>query len=125
VIHASGNPAGLPTALRLAGVEATIVEMSWYGSRPVMLPLGEAFHSRRLVLRASQVGAIAARQRGRWSHQRRLRLALDLLADSRLDLLISGETAFDEMPLLMARLAGADPALADALCERVAYPPQA
>jgi len=125
VIHASGNPAGLSTALRLAGVEATVLEMSWYGSQPVTLALGEAFHSRRLALRASQVGAIAPQQRSRWSHARRLRLALALLADPRLDLLISGETAFDEMPVLMSRLAAADKALDGALCERIAYPPQA
>jgi len=125
VIHASGNPAGLPTALRLAGVEATILEMSWYGTQPVTLALGEAFHSRRLKLRSSQVGSIAARQRARWSHTRRLRLALDLLADPRLDALVTGDTAFDDLPTLMARLAAGDAACAGALCERVTYPAEA
>ena len=121
VVHASGNPAGLALALQLAGTEATVLEMSWYGSQPVSLPLGEAFHSRRLALRSSQVGAIAPAQRARWSHARRLRLALDLLADPRLDQLVGGETPFDELPALMARLAAGDPALRDALCECVDY----
>jgi len=125
VIHASGNPAGLPVALRLAGLEATILEMSWYGTQPVTLALGEAFHSRRLQLRSSQVGSIAARQRVRWSHARRLRLALDLLGDPRLDALVTGDTAFDDLPALMARLAVGDAACADALCERVTYAPEA
>ena len=35
VLHASGAPAGLSLALRLAGFEATVVELSWYGDRPV------------------------------------------------------------------------------------------
>ena len=122
VIHASGNPAGLAAALELAGVEATVLEMSWYGAQPVTLALGEAFHSRRLDLRASQVGSIAAQQRARWSHARRLRLALALLADSRLDALITGDTSFAVMPALMARLAADDPTLGNALCERIIYP---
>ena len=69
VIHASGAPAGLARALELAGFEATIVELSWYGARAVALPLGEAFHSRRLRLISSQVGAVAPARRARWSRQ--------------------------------------------------------
>jgi NADPH:quinone reductase-like Zn-dependent oxidoreductase len=122
VIHASGNPDGLPVALALAGSEATVLEMSWYGSRTVTVPLGEAFHSRRLVLRSSQVGAIAPGQRARWSHARRLGLALALPADPRLDVLVTGETPFEELPALLARLAGGDASLRDSLCERIAYP---
>ena len=122
VVHASGNPAGLVAALELAGVEATVLEMSWYGAQPVTLALGEAFHSRRLDLRASQVGSIAVQQRARWSHRRRLDLALSLLSDSRLDALITGDTPFEAMPGLMTRLASGDPALGNALCERIVYP---
>jgi 2-desacetyl-2-hydroxyethyl bacteriochlorophyllide A dehydrogenase len=118
VIHASGSAAGLATALRLAGFEADVVEMSWYGDADVAAPLGEAFHAKRLVLRSSQVGAVATAQRARWTHQRRLALALDLLADPAFDRLISGESRFDELPLLMARLARAP---AGALCEVVRY----
>jgi hypothetical protein len=125
VIHASGNPDGLPVALALAGSEATVLEMSWYGSRSVTVPLGEAFHSRRLVLRSSQVGAIAPGQRARWSHARRLGLALALLADPRLDVLVTGETPFEELPALLARLAGGDASLRDSLCERIVYPREA
>jgi hypothetical protein len=118
VIHASGSAAGLATALRLAGFEATVLEMSWYGDQTVPAPLGEAFHAKRLVLRSSQVGAVAAAQRARWSHRRRLALALDLLADPVFDRLISGESRFDDLPQVMARLAS-DPA--GALCQMVRY----
>lgn len=112
VIHASGNPDGAAEALRLAGPEATVLEMSWYGDRMVPLPLGEAFHSRRLTLRSSQVGQLPAHRRARWTHRRRLAKALELLGDDRLDALIDGESPFEALPETMARLADRPGALA-------------
>ncbi|MBV9521576.1 MAG: dehydrogenase [Alphaproteobacteria bacterium] len=119
VLHASGSAAGLATALRLAGFEARVVELSWYGDTPVEAPLGEAFHARRLTLRSSQVGAVATAQRARWSHRRRLALALDLLADPVFDRLITGECTLGELPAAMPRLAAAP---AGTLCHVVRYP---
>jgi threonine dehydrogenase-like Zn-dependent dehydrogenase len=118
VIHASGNPAGLATALRLAGFEATVLEMSWYGDRMVAAPLGESFHAKRLTLRSSQVGAVATAQRARWTHRRRLALALDLLADPLFDALLTGSSAFAALPATMQRLAGAPDGT---LCHVVTY----
>ena len=117
VIHASGSPAGLDLALRIAGFESTIVELSWYGDRTVPIPLGQAFHARRLTLKSSQVGTVAASQRPRWDTRRRMELALTLLADPVLDVLISGESAFEELPDVMRRLAAGE----DALCHRIRY----
>ena len=95
VFHASASPAGLATALRLAGEEASVVELSWYGSGDVAAPLGEAFHSRRLRLISSQVGKVAPSHRPRWSHGRRLAAALALLADPVLDVLAcAGQSPF-------------------------------
>ena len=118
VVHASGTEAGLQTALRLAGFEATIVEMSWFGDRPVALPLGEAFHARRLTIKSSQVAHVAVSQRARWDTRRRMGLALSLLADASLDALISGESTFDELPQVMRALSEAP---TDALCHRIRY----
>ncbi len=118
VIHASGSPAGLALGLGLAGFEATVMELSWYGDREVPLPLGEAFHRRRLTLRSSQVGSVATAQRARWDHRRRLGLALSLLADPALDRVITGEDAFDDLPAVQARLAR-DPG--DTLMHRIRY----
>lgn len=118
VIHASGSPEGLATALGLAGFEATVLELSWYGDRAVAAPLGEAFHGRRLTLRSSQVGTVATAQRARWSHLRRLVLALDLLADPRFDVLLTGESAFEDLPATLARLASTPDG---ALCHVVTY----
>jgi hypothetical protein len=118
VVHASGNPDGLRTGIAVAGFEATVLEMSWFGDREVRLPLGETFHSRRLTLRSSQVGAVSPGRRARWTHRRRLQAALALLADDRLDALISGESAFESLPDTMQDLAtGALPAL----CHRIRY----
>lgn len=119
VVHASGRPEGLAAALEAAGWEATILELSWYGSRIVPLALGEAFHSRRLTLRSSQVGRIPPQRAPRWTHARRMALALDLLRDPRLDLLITGESEFAALPEVMARLAHDG---AGVLCHRIRYP---
>ena len=119
VVHASGNPAGLTTALGLAGEEATVLEMSWYGDAPVTAPLGGAFHSRRLRLISSQVGQIAPSHRPRWSHGRRLAAALALLTDARLDALLAP-------PVLFGDLAQRLPEILDArngiLCQPITYP---
>jgi hypothetical protein len=102
----------------LAGFEATIVEMSWYGCQMVPLALGEAFHARRLTLRSSHVGRVASSQRARWDTPRRMRLALTLLGDSALDALITGESEFEALPQVMAQLAVAP---GDTLCHRIRY----
>jgi len=118
VLHASGSAAGLALALRLAGFEATIVEMSWYGDQVVSVPLGEDFHARRLVLKSSQVGSVAASQRARWNTRRRMQLALSMLADPALDALITGESHFDALPEVMSELAAAP---GNTLCHRIRY----
>lgn len=104
VFHASGNGAGLATALRLAGDEARVVEMSWYGAGDVPLPLGGAFHSRRLTLISSQVGRVAPSHRTRWPHARRMAAALALLADARLDALLTPPVTFAELPAALPHI---------------------
>jgi threonine dehydrogenase-like Zn-dependent dehydrogenase len=119
VLHVSANPAGLARALQLAGDEGTVVELSWYGDRTVALPLGEAFHARRLTIRSSQVGAVSPARRARRSHADRMAVALDLLADPAFDALVTGESAFAELPEIMPRLASGE---LPALCHRIVYP---
>jgi hypothetical protein len=119
VLHTSGAPEGLALALEIAGFEATVVELSWYGDRDVPLALGRAFHARRLTIASSQVGTVAATQRARWDTRRRMQLALRLLEQSSLDALITGESDFDELPRVMERLTGTP---GDAVCHRIRYP---
>jgi 2-desacetyl-2-hydroxyethyl bacteriochlorophyllide A dehydrogenase len=118
VIHASGTPSGLACALRLAGFEATIVEMSWYGDQAVPVALGAAFHARRLTIKSSQVGTISPGQRPRWDARRRMTLALSMLGDGAVDVLITGESEFDALPRVMADLAAGP---GDTLCHRIRY----
>ncbi|WP_225839982.1 zinc-binding alcohol dehydrogenase [Streptomyces sp. NK08204] len=118
VVHASATEAGLARSLELLAAEGTVVELSWYGDRRVALPLGEHFHSRRLAVRASQVGTVSPAARPGRTHADRMALALDLLADPALDALITGESAFEELPEVMPKLAsGRIPAL----CHRIRY----
>ena len=104
IVHASASEAGLRLALDRAAFEARIVEASWYGDHAPAVPLGEAFHARRLRLIATQVGAVAPPMRGRRSHAERLALALELLADARYDALLDGPTRFEDMPEAMPRI---------------------
>ena len=118
VVHTSGTEAGLRTALDLAAADGTIVEMSWFGDRLVTLPLGGAFHSRRLTIKCSQVGALPPARRGEWDFTRRMARALDLLKDASLDALITGESRFQELPAVMAQLAQAP---GNTLTHRIRY----
>ena len=118
VLHCSGSPAGTRTALGLAGFEATVLELSWFGTRDVPLPLGGRFHSGRLTLRASQVGSIARSRRARRTYRQRMALALELLADERLDALLTHSAPFEELP---ARMPDITDSAAGVLCFVVSY----
>jgi threonine dehydrogenase-like Zn-dependent dehydrogenase len=118
VVHTSATGDGLTRSLELLVPDGVVVELSWYGDRPVALPLGDVFHSRRLTVRSSQVGSVSPARRDRRSTRDRLALALELLADARFDTLISGESGFDQLPLLLAELAAGD---RPALCHLIRY----
>ncbi|WP_406276138.1 zinc-binding alcohol dehydrogenase [Streptomyces sp. NBC_00191] len=118
VVHASATEEGLARSLELLAPEGTVLELSWYGDRRISLPLGEAFHSRRLVVRSSQVGTVSPARGSRRTFADRLVLALDLLADPAFDALITAECAFDELPDVLPSLASGD---LPGLCLRVRY----
>lgn len=118
VLHASATEAGLQRSLELLAPDGTVVDLSWYGDTSVRLDLGGAFHSGRLRLRGSQVGEVALARRHRRSRGERLALALALLRDPAYDALLSGTSAFEELPVLLADLsAGRRPAL----CHTITY----
>jgi hypothetical protein len=119
VFHASGTAAGLATTLRLAGEEASIVELSWYGSGDVAVPLGEAFHSRRLRLVSSQVGKVAPSHRARWTHGRRLAAALALLNAPVLDALLAPALSFEDLPAQLPAVFASD---FNGVCPLIRYP---
>jgi threonine dehydrogenase-like Zn-dependent dehydrogenase len=108
VVHTSASAAGLDTAIRCAGFEATIVELSWYGDKQVTVGLGGAFHARRLRLISSQVGQVSPSRRSRWTYRRRLEAALRLADFSALDRLVVDEIAFADAPKALARIFAPD-----------------
>jgi threonine dehydrogenase-like Zn-dependent dehydrogenase len=118
VVHASATSPGLQTSLDLLAPEGTVIDLSWYGDSQVTLSLGGAFHSRRLGIRASQVGTLAAARRERRTTSDRLALAVELLRDPTFDVLLTGESRFGELPDVMARLAAGS---LPALCHTITY----
>jgi hypothetical protein len=119
IFHTSATAAGLTTALNMARDEATVVELSWYGSEMVPVPLGGAFHSRRLKIISSQVGKIAPARRATWTHRQRLEAAIALTADPRLDALLAPAVAFTDLP---ARLPDILKPRSGILCQLISYP---
>jgi hypothetical protein len=118
VVHTSATSAGLQRSLELLAPEGFVLDLSWYGEREVTLALGGAFHSGRLAIRASQVGSVAPARRSSRTAADRLALALDLLRDPAFDVLLTGESAFEELPQVMSALAdGSLPAL----CHTITY----
>jgi threonine dehydrogenase-like Zn-dependent dehydrogenase len=119
VIHCSASAHGLSTAMKSAGEEATILELSWYGSNKIDVALGGAFHSRQLRLQSSQVGHISQSRRPRWSHRRRLAAALGMLSDSRLDALLTKPIQFESLPSQLPQIFSAQ---SSQLCCLIQYP---
>jgi NADPH:quinone reductase-like Zn-dependent oxidoreductase len=117
VFHASATSAGLNLALSLCAFEGQVIELSWFGDKPVQVDLGGAFHSQRLTLKASQVGSVSPSHRADWSYNRRLAEALSLCADPRLDVLVAAETPFADLPHRMGAILQ-DP---DTLCHLIRY----
>ncbi|MCU1527786.1 MAG: dehydrogenase [Frondihabitans sp.] len=105
VINASGSAEGLQLALETVVTEGEVIEASWYGDRPATLMLGADFHSRRLTIRSSQVGAVSARRRESRTTRDRLGLALALLRDEAFDVLLTSRSPWRDLPDVMADIA--------------------
>jgi threonine dehydrogenase-like Zn-dependent dehydrogenase len=118
VVHTSATSAGLQRSLDLLAPEGVVIDLSWYGDTEVRLSLGGAFHARRLAIRSSQVGALSPARASRRTSAERLALALRLLRDPAFDVLLTGESRFDELPDVMARLAAGS---LPALCHTITY----
>ena len=118
VVHTSASSAGLQLSLDLLAPEGSVVDLSWYGDSPVTLDLGGSFHSGRLSIRSSQVGMVSPARRGRRTPAERLSVAMDLLRDPAYDVLLTGQSAFEELPLVMPRLVSGE---LSALCHGITY----
>jgi NADPH:quinone reductase-like Zn-dependent oxidoreductase len=101
VFHCSAKESGLTRSLQLLGDEAELIELSWYGTTQPRIPLGGAFHSKRLTIRASQVGTVAAARRPRRTTSDRLALAMRMLEDPVFAVFITGHAPFGALPQTM------------------------
>ena len=93
VVHTSATSAGLQQSLDLLAPEGTVIDLSWYGDADVTLSLGGAFHSRRLGIRASQVGVGRARPPRDPDDDRPARARPRPAADPAFDVLLTGSLA--------------------------------
>jgi threonine dehydrogenase-like Zn-dependent dehydrogenase len=118
VVHTSATSAGLQRSLDLLAADSTVIDLSWYGDTEVRLSLGGAFHARRLAIRSSEVGTLSPARAQRRTSADRMALALELLRDPAFDALLTGESRFDELPDVMARLAAGS---LPALCHTLTY----
>ncbi len=118
VVHTSATSEGLQRSLELLAAEGTVLELSWSGDSRTTLSLGGTFHSGRLAVRASQVGTVAAPRRARRTPSDRLRLALELLRDPAFDVILTGDSAFADLPVVLPRLVSGE---LPALCHSVTY----
>jgi len=118
VFHSTASASGLQSAIDALGFEGEVIELSWFGDRPVPLILGGAFHSRRLAIRSSQVGHVAKPKRATTSYRQRMQAVLGMLTDARLDRLITEEVAFRDIAAAIPRLLAPD---APGIATRIRY----
>jgi 2-desacetyl-2-hydroxyethyl bacteriochlorophyllide A dehydrogenase len=103
IVEATGNPEALGESLGLLTTEGVAIVASWYGAKPVTLPLGAEFHRRRLEIRSSQVSTIGGRA-VRWDRLRRLEETQALLAELPLSVLASHTLPLERAPEAYAAL---------------------
>jgi 2-desacetyl-2-hydroxyethyl bacteriochlorophyllide A dehydrogenase len=103
IVEATGNPEALGESLVLLATEGVAIVASWYGAKPVTLPLGADFHRRRLEIRSSQVSTIGGRA-ARWDRVRRLEATQALLAELPLSALASHTFPLERAPEAYAAL---------------------
>lgn len=104
VFHASATSVGLETAINACAFEGCVIEMSWYGTNPVTVNLGGAFHSRRLKIISSQVGHVAPSHRNQLKHKDRMERAIAMLDDERLDVLVADDVSFEDLPSMLPKI---------------------
>ena len=119
IFHTSASAGGLQTAIDAACFEGRVIELSWYGDRPVSVDLGGNFHANRVSIISSQVGSVARRRRASHRYRDRLEQAIAALSDPRLDALITEEVPFFDLPDALPRLLATD---APGIATRVVYP---
>ena len=85
----SGQPATLSQAIQVTGFSGRVVIGSWYGTKRAEVELGGAFQRSRIHILSSQVSSIDPPLSGSWTKERRMLVAMSLLAEVRPQRLIT------------------------------------
>lgn len=85
VIELTGAYPALHQAIRVAGVDGTVVAAGFYQGPATALALGEEFHHNRVTIVSSQIGSLPLALRDRWSRERLHETVIKLCAAGRLD----------------------------------------
>ncbi|MBW3595323.1 MAG: zinc-binding alcohol dehydrogenase [Actinobacteria bacterium] len=96
IIECTGNPRVLARALDLLEHEGTALVASWYGEKEVALPLGRAFHRRRLTITSTQVSSIPQALQDKWTFEKRTARAVELMTQLPLHLLATHTFPLEE-----------------------------
>ena len=118
IFNTTASGEALQNAINLANFEGRIMEVSWYGNKPVELCLGGRFHSQRLSIISTQVGSVSKQMRPDVSPADRMQLAMAELLDARFDYLLEPPIAFKKLPEAIAGILGENK---NALCQLISY----
>ena len=80
-VDCSASADGLQACIDSVAMEGTIIAASWFGDIRVPLNLGRSFHRKRLKLVSSQVSTLGRAMPSLWTKERRMGLAMRLIAD--------------------------------------------
>lgn len=81
VLELSGNPYALNTAIQATGYDGRILIGSWYGTKQAPIDLGGDFHRSNIQLIASQVSRLHPSLSGRWTKERRMQTAWQMVRE--------------------------------------------
>lgn len=118
IFNTSSSETGLQCGLDHLAFEGSLIEMSWYGDKPVQLSLGGRFHSQRLKIISSQVGHVSPSKRTTHGYEGRMAEVMQWLADPLLDHLLEEEIAFKALPDVLPEIFSKE---SDILCQVVRY----
>jgi len=102
--HTSATAEGLQTCIDGVGLEGKIIELSWYGKKPVKINMGGSFHSQRKQIISSQVGKLPSKYNARWDMKRRKKVVFELLENALFDQQITHFIKFVDTPTFFADL---------------------
>lgn len=92
----TASSGGLQACIKAVKEEGSVINLSWYGSKPIQINLGEDFHYGRKKIISSQVSIIPHHKQSNWDYAKRKALAIQLLIKYPYERCISNYVPFKE-----------------------------